>query len=298
MGDDQYQEHIGAFADGELDPAAYAEAYEHLLNDPACAEKVAEIRQLKQAVARVLSADQPPEGLAARVQAALNEEAVTSGGTIPVDTSTGGRVGGRSILRYGRWLAIAAVVVFCVGVWQTRTDSRTVIRGAVQSAAAAVVEQHELCIREHGFDHHDESLSRELPVVADRLASRLGFAVLVPNLSADGFEFVGADRCGIREHPGAHALYHSEEQDFLSVFTVAHMTDLDVPCGRRVGEHEYVIVVDERAGVVAWQDGGSTYAVCGSGMISESDLLALVDRDIRVAVLESAPGLVVASVGR
>jgi anti-sigma factor RsiW len=187
-------------------------------------------------------------------------------------------------------LAAAAIVVVALGAWHywpAGARSRLAAKASAEEILDAIRHQHLACVAAGGLKHHDESLSRDLVVVADRLGDRLHLPVLVPDLARYEFDFVGADQCGIQGHPAAHVLYHSPVKDFLSVFSAERLAGI-TGCGeRRFKNHKYVISRDNSACVVAWEENDHTYAVCARGGTPEAELLELVDSSVRVAVIPS-----------
>jgi anti-sigma factor RsiW len=119
-----------------------------------------------------------------------------------------------------------------------------------------------------GAKHHNASLPRDLTEIARRLGEELNLAVLAPNLEAQGFDLLGADKCGIRGRPGAHLLYHSIATDeLLSVFTVGRWEQLDaglsIEKSARLAEGDVLASSGDEFQVVAWHEGTCTHALCG-----------------------------------
>lgn len=278
----QFRKYVYAFADGELDVKQNLEALEHLNMCQVCVKRVSEVQNLKSAMKRVLPSQGASDALRDRIlvaiEAAPGDEGAVLNGPAGQDHSTS-----PSVVR-SRWvmpLAVAAGVVFCFTLWQS-FSGRDIEPGTITVVRAQAVkdvrDQHIHCVSLVGLRHHDESLSRDLPTVAARLSDRLNMRVLVPDLSSLGFEFVGADRCGIRGRYGAHVLYRSPSRGVMcSLFTVDAMSEFDATGGRRVGGREYFLGKSQNVRVAAWQEGTQTYILSVGDALSEDQLLSLVD---------------------
>jgi anti-sigma factor RsiW len=259
-----FRKYIGAFADGELEVEQNLDALEHLNMCPVCAARVNAVSSLKAALKRIYGGIHAPHHLRERVLHALEVEA---GQTDPSVTALGVPGVRRWRGRLAVPLGMAAALAAALAVWQLwpardlRTDVRLVVPGRV---AAEVREQHRFCIGHRGRDHFDPSLSRDLPVIAERLSARLGIKVMAPDLSGLGFELAGADACGINGRAGAHLMYRLVTTgQLLSVFTVDRWAELGGEEGRATGDEGYFVSSDsDQLCVVAWHDGPQTYMLC------------------------------------
>lgn len=273
-----FRKYIGAFADGELEVEQNLEALEHLNMCPACASRVSAVSSLKAALRRVYGGVRTPRHMRERVLQALEVEAGQAGpgAMTPVVPDVRLWVG-----RIAAPLGMAAALLAAFVAWQLwprqglRTDVRLVVPGRV---AADVREQHRYCIGHRGRDHFDPSLSRDLPVVAERLSAQLNLKVVAPDLFGLGLEFTGADSCGVKGRPGAHVIYRSiATGKLLSVFTVERWADIGAGGGGGSGELGYFVSSDNDAlCVVAWHDGPQTYILCSD--LPEQVLLDLGGR--------------------
>ncbi len=302
----KFQKLVGAFADGELCVEKNLDALEHLNMCPVCARRVADVQNLRAALLRI----QPPEPasmeLRQRISAALDRVVLEGSGAavaVEADADPHGVAmlpdspqtapdtkrsslttsnASRPRLRLSSSkaiLAMAAAVIFCVGIWELRSGSsqapfppNTVEAGTV----AAARNQHAHC-RGQGPNHHDPSLPRDLKGAAKELSKKMGLHVKAPDLSSLGFEFVGAGGCGLSGTPGAHVLYKSEQYgSMFSLFTVARINDLDIKKGSRGGMQGcFIEMGNPEAAVVVWHEGAQSYVGCACGNLPESVVEAL-----------------------
>lgn len=290
----RFRAFLGAFADGELDVEHNVEALEHLNMCPRCARSVAEVQELKSKVKQTWPVGPAPARLRRRIKRQLAVAAVDveehDDVALPIaidDNPVAKAVAIPAERRYRILvpLGIAAGVLFAIGGWQlTRQDTLSPgTKTVVAHAVSDVREQHLRCVANWGFDHHDESLGRDHRTVARRLGDRLNMPVLVPDLTEHGFEFIGADKCGIRGRVGGHALYHAPKDGMmLSLFTVRRIREFDAFSGRQFGGRSFFTATEESARVVAWHDDEYSFVVCACGEMGE-DLLLSLAADVRRA---------------
>lgn len=291
-----FEEQIGAFADGELEPDLNDEAVEHAGKCPGCAARVAEIHTLKRALVRVGGEMRAPEQLRRKVLATLHAEEVQD-----ASAPSSPRPDRPGILRFrlAAPLGMAAALLLAVVTWQTwprggaKPDAFILVTGRTVAEAR---EQHRQCTRS-GSQHHDESLSRDPAVIAERLSKELGLDVLVPDFSARGFELLGADRCGIAGRPGSHVLYRErKDETTLSVFTVGRIAEL---CpergGAAAGDGQFYVSATGPTRVIAWHRGKQTHLMCGE--VPEATIRSLAG-EVRTASASPAyAGTMLAAVG-
>jgi anti-sigma factor RsiW len=280
-----FRKYVGAFADSELGVAHNLEALEHLNMCPRCAERVGDITSLKTALKRVYGDLSAPPRLRDRILASLDTGVATP------QREHLSSVGRSFELRY-RWmipLGMAAALLLGVFAYYEYRPKNEPQYGAITVVTgqpiADIREQHRACVGSRGLAHHDVSLTRDPSEIAKRLSGELALTVVVPDLSARGFELVGADRCGILGRRGAHVLYRlASAGPWLSVFTVARLPGLWAALGDSPPYHNndrrYFVSGEESLTVVAWHDGRQTYAFCGR--MPKPDLLALAEQ-IRTA---------------
>ena len=128
-----------------------------------------------------------------------------------------------------------------------------------------------------GDAHHRVSLSRDLSSVKAVLGKELGIAVLAPDLESLGYRFHSADRCGFGDRAGAHLIYESgADGGLISVFSVALMDTHTAGNGVPGRQRAYVVCDSPpSAAVIAWDDAGATYLICGKA--PASDLITLAE---------------------
>lgn len=271
MNCERFEEHIIAFVDEALDESVAADAGRHAEGCAACNIQAENVRALKQSVRRVVSGASAPAGLSDRIRSALGEE------------SRRGESGGARTSSPPRWivpLAMAAAIGF---VWLVSPlifeDSTTGI-GEVRPVEArwvsALRNRHHGCCG-MGDAHHRKAMSRDLTSVKAVLGKELGHAVLAPNLEAAGYRFHSADTCGFAGRPGAHLIYERiSDGRLISVFSVALMDTREAGRGVSGRQRGYVVCDSpESAAVIAWDDAGATYLICGK--TPAGDLITLAD---------------------
>jgi anti-sigma factor RsiW len=177
-------------------------------------------------------------------------------------------------------LGMAAALLVAAGMWrhwpwsEPRLSVVSVVPGRV---VADVREQHRYCVSHRGGNHNDVSLPRDLQIIAERLSARLSMDVIAPDLSAFGFELVGADSCGLMGRPGAHVLYQSVSTGrMLSLFTVNRLASLGPESGEGAVDGALLVSSEGSPSVVAWHDGPQTYLVCAE--VPEATLLEIGGR--------------------
>lgn len=277
-----FRKYAGAFADGELEVAQNLEALEHLNMCPRCAERVTEITNLKTALKRTCDVGPAPRRLRDRVLAALDSPVES---TAQPASNTARRWA--TFFRWGTSLGLAAAITLAVYMaWfpQAAELPIGILTVMANQPILDVGAQHQACAL-LGPKHHDASLPRDLSDISRRLGEELNLTVLAPNLEAQGFDLLGADKCGIRGRPGAHLLYHSATTgELLSIFTVGRWAQLDaglsIDESVRLSEGEVLASAGDEIQVVAWHEGSCTHALCGP--FSGERLVGLVTR-MRIA---------------
>ena len=263
----EFRKYVEAFADGELSTERNLDALEHLKMCPGCVRRVDGIHSLKRALLRLEADTEAPPRLRAAILARGDEA------SSPIGAGMRGWW-----LRAGVPLtAVAAGVVFALwmtGSWfepRPLPGQTTLLRALAVDAR----QQHRSC-EVMGPDHHDPALPRDLAGVASAMSRAIRLRVIAPDLSAAGYRFLGADRCGIRGRPGAHVLYQSTTSGlFLSVFTVPRVIDLQM---NRVGGPDnasYFAATQDGLTVAAWSEGGQSYVWCAR--LPEPVLLPLLE---------------------
>ncbi len=271
----RFRKYVGAFADGELDVQQNLDALEHLNMCPACAARATELGALKGAMKRVFASTQTPQQLTDRILAVMENDGV------PQPVARFRHSDGRAKLpwRLTIPLGIAASLLVVLGIWRLSPIGIGADEPAHATLTARFVadtrQQHLLCTRNGHFDHHAESLPRDLKKIANIMGRDLGLRVAVPDLSTYGFELAGANWCGIRGRCGAHILYRSSAPPVtaLSLFTVGRQAPFT--SGREPGraEGDVFVASDDSLRIIAWHDGRQAYVACAD--LPESALLDL-----------------------
>ncbi|MHC4696393.1 MAG: anti-sigma factor family protein [Planctomycetota bacterium] len=283
----QFRSCSGAFADGELDGFLNREAADHIGLCPDCALHVEGIHRLKSALKRTLDGGPAPLRLRNRIIASL--ETVSATGPVDVDQPPPVLHAGQRYI-YLVPMSFAAALALTAAVWMS-APRRGALPGRTVDAAAKVVKdvraQHRACVARRGTNHHDPSLSRDPATIAERLSERLGLAVIAPDLSDDEFELLGADRCGIPGHNGAHVLYRSSSTGAtLSVYTVESVADMKPNTASLTGDCMYFTATEAAPAVLAWHEAEQTYISCGD--VGRTRILDMMGR-VRVGRGPPAP---------
>lgn len=293
MSCEQYQSKIEAYADGELDQHEYDQAAKHFDSCPDCQARIAQIMQMKKTLLQVLNKTKAPIALRDRIISALDsaQPAVTSlddhhdsAVDIPSISSDQHKMTPVSAQhdRRGRWFmpaAMAASIMIILAIWPmddpTKDNPRSFSQIPAQTVSA-VLDQHYTCAREEGVNHHDDTLTRSLATISQKLSQKLGLSIIAPDFSSRGFELVGANRCGISGHPGSHVLYHSDQDSvLLSVFSLSRLGELKMNDVSDLPGRHYFIANTDHLNVIAWHQGQESHILCAD--ISRDDLIGLVE---------------------
>lgn len=299
-----FQRSVTAYADGEFTAVQDLEAVRHLRACPACAEHVANTAALKSALKHVYGGATAPPRLRDRILGSLDGEVAATRDEQPAaPTADGNDVLYRLTVPLGLAAALF-LAAFAYWYWPS-TGAHCVMDTKVAGRGPEAVRlQHRLCAS-HAADHHDPALTRDLAQIAQRLGDELSMAVIAPDLSSNGFRLVGADRCGVGGHPGAHVLYRAtSDGTVLSVFTVARWPDLtseDQTSAGQAGsrnDDEYFVSTDDALTVVAWHKGPDSHAVCasadGAELVSLVEHMGVAAADRPFVLSEPSPLLAVA----
>lgn len=262
-------------ADGAVDSKKAQSLTAHLRECESCRARVAEEATLRNALRHAYQDVKAPDSTRAQVL-----ERIRTAPTAP-------KVGGGSQRRFS-WkapLSIAASIMLAVVLWAQWPASEGPVvdtpADVVRLVAADVRTLHLACVRRSSKGHHAADLPRDLHLIAEQLGEEFGLEVEAPNLEAEGFTFLGADRCRFRGKAGAHILYGSDsKKTVLSLLTVARIDEIQAPGSNPSFKHPYIVNVDQAPKVVLWSLGLETHAICAD--LPRDDLEAMVDR-IRLA---------------
>lgn len=269
------QKFLYAFADGQLSVKANCEVLDHLKMCPACSHVVDEHQALRASIGRSIAQVQVPREVHARVEAALATSKVSAPGRRAFSW--------RSLEPGVRRYSMAAGILLLVGgAWigtslfrnASRVATPPVVVEGGQIAASLVADIHTSHIG-LGRDHQSLKLPNSLadvgPAISRHFNDRL--AVVVPDLSAYGYEFESANFCGVKSAScleGGHIIYASPEtQTRLSFFVVPRFDRFDKGYGQNSAEPESYreYEVDQASGtslaVLAWHRDETTFVCCG-----------------------------------
>lgn len=309
----QFQKYVGAYADGELGVEKNLEALDHLKMCPSCVKRVTSIQNLKAALKRAIPVDEAPASLLGRIQQSLSEPGLTFddaandnvtalSGDSPDVPATGANVSrpseGRSAYagapreqsRPGRLrfpvnvaLGLAAVLVLAVGI----RDFWFGPSGSGNSAMAATMVFNEATRRHQSCSSIGKDPSQwpgDPETAACCLRRRVRLRVVAPDLSSYGYQFIGADTCGLADHRGAHLVYrHVDRPSRLSLFFVERFPDV------KGDEAESAFLGDQAclfkkgpASTVLWQESDQSCVACACGGV-EKEILTQIAQVVRNA---------------
>ncbi len=260
----EFRKFVGAFADGELDVTENLRALEHLNMCPVCTARVTQVNRMREALVRIYGRTDVPADLADKVRLALDRAEGAPDAVIPMP----------GMVRWIRRLAWPAAVAACLTLvwwgWSASAPSVSPKPGAITVVPGQVVSdvriQHHRCAFGEGGPHHAPDLPRSPAGIAEVLSREMGLKVLSPDFSKQGFELIGADRCGILGRPGAHVMYRQGKSGpWLSLFTVARLPYFNRPAsssGSGSTQPAYATFRQDGVTVLAWNEGRQTYFAC------------------------------------
>jgi anti-sigma factor RsiW len=231
---------LHAYADGEIAGQECRALDERLANDPeARAEVEAWRRQkawLKEAFDPVLEETVPPQ-----IKAALRQRR------------------GFALSPYAMAAAVALLVIGAALGWFA--SLRMNAPNAMQFADAAI-EAHEVYTRE--TRHAVEVAANESEHLTTWLSKRIGHKLVIPDLSARGYTFLGGRLLAAGVQPAAQLMYEDGAKRRITIFLTANR-----------GGMETKFVIEEKHGVTAcyWLDGSLGFVITGE--TSRDDIVTL-----------------------
>jgi anti-sigma factor RsiW len=261
---------LAAFADGELDVTQNLAVLEHMALHPDATRRVMHQQQLRQAVAQTLTATVRPAPDALRERIA---QLATSAARSPSDVPTRPSLFARLLRALP--LAIAAVVLLGVGVLigsMVDSDrggaatSHVVVAVAPRdhgplpgTLVSRIARTHVNCAR-FGANHSAPPFPRELASLPEPVRQHLGQPAALPDLSALGFAFAGAEPCAIDDGKSVHLLYirNADRRDTLSLFVQVNNGQLGIEPGKA-----YALDNDAAHPMVVWTSDGLVYYLMG-----------------------------------
>lgn len=244
-----FQRHVGAFVDGELDPATQIDFERHVADCPQCNELATFEVSYRSHVREALDAPPAPSGLRARVIANLDTPSDDVVRVVPLR------------MRYALPLAGAAAVALAVGVVSSN-------EAVDQAGVAALEDVVRLQSAQLPSDVSVESSPTQMTPPVQRVSSyfrgKVGFPVRPAEFANRDVRLVGARLGNVRERTAAALYYELNSGQRLTVV----VTDADVPAEDEVEEGDpvgqRVIVRDVRGYPVGVRThGGLTYAFTG-----------------------------------
>ena len=275
MNCNEFSEQSLAYLDGELEADLAAQAEVHVESCENCRRVLESDRRLKASLARVFSRGALPAGFADRAFDALDRR----------EPARDKRASG--VIAVGLITAAAACLILWIGYpagAPTSEPLRPVSERVPKEIASAVEKLHVGCTA-MGDRHHCEVLPRnDLMVIRERMTDELKFAVMAPDWTSRGLDFVGADYCRLMGARVAHLVYKKTPDDLsLSMISVGSMRDRFECCEKK--EHKgrpYHVVEAGDWSIVVWHaDSDATYILCAP--LDQESLLRLAE-PIRVAL--------------
>ncbi len=307
-----WESQLDAFADGELAAELAPTLRAHLDECSNCRDALNTLRSLRVALVRRWADESAPAGLAERVRRTVaTQDAVRSRSfeqtaaaddnhSAPgLDEAAGWSADGESVrlepdegpfqrvgLRAGRsparrrWglsLATVGTVLLVFGLYHAFLPSAATSRDVTIVASdrfSEIRQLHAAAVLTRGSNPATPLAPNTVPNLAAKLSSMADLKVIVPDLSNDGYELLGADLVEIEAVPAAQVLYRSAKGGMLSVFTLRRMEKLGTPEPRR-GVRSFFASTLQTASVVGWHDGAQTYAICAD--VDQDALFRLID---------------------
>lgn len=191
-----------AYADGELDAQAAAEVEAALTANPALADRLAMFIESAELLRAGLGEPEPMD-----VPAALQRQITRAIWTTRAKSS----------LRYALPVA-AAIVGFVIGGAQVPNmfiGAQTAAARHIETVMHEVAEYHAVFVRE--TDHLVEVPASRRNYIETWLGNRVGYPLHVPDLSAQGLEFVGARLLAAVGQPVAQLMYTTATGDKVAL---------------------------------------------------------------------------------
>ena len=243
MTTDLYAPLLHAYFDSELDLVRSLELEEHLKHCPDCAQELWSYQTLRKSFRSTELYHRAPEGLQARILAALPKEAKV----VEMQPRH------RQVLN---WLAVAAAIaVACVVTW------RAIPRPTTDLLAQEVVSSH---IRSLQPGHLVDVQSTDQHTVKPWFDGRIDFAPPVKDLAEDGFPLVGG-RLDYIDHRPSAALVYQRNKHLINVFVWPEVN------ARPVGERTANI---QGYNMIFWEHGGMYF--CAVSYLNTGELGQLV----------------------
>lgn len=233
---------LHAYADGEIAGQELRALEERLANDPEARAKVEAWRRqegwLKEAFDPVLEEEVPPQ-----IKAALRERRRFSFTSQAIAA------------------ALALLILGSVAGWFASLQINA--PRAMQFADLAIA-AHEIYTRENR--HAVEVAANDSEHLTTWLSKRVGQKLVIPDLSARGYTFLGGRLLAAGTQPAAQLMYEDANKRRITIFLTANQ-----------GGNETKYLIEEKNGVIAcsWLDGPLGYVIAGAP--SRDDAVALAN---------------------
>jgi len=276
MTEEQAREILPIHADGELDARRASELDQALADSEELRDEFERWRALRRCAHRVVMSTSTPAGLKEAVLARISRK------DHAVKFPLTGWFSGIS--------AAAAALALVFFILQPKPAS-----AIPMIAADRFVEIHRACAL--GGPHNTLGLNtQDIEQARVQLAGLVDSRVLLPDLSANGFELKGACRCFHAKNLDAVHVYYDRQTPapaMVSLFTVGCKVCVKQGrCERCVCAsgrcREYQVACANKTLVYKWDEGACSYAICGD--LGTGELRALADA-LEFALENTGPDL-------
>lgn len=252
---------IARLADGELAPEAAAAVEAEMASEPALCEQFERWRAVRTVAHRVYAESQTPMALSVTIR----------------DRIRGSAARGRTIRLFSAVAGVAAVVALFLLLRPsfvappTRTISATIFAESYLDCAK-------------GKRHIGYPLERpNCPVTATHvMTSKVTYKFVIPDLLDAGYDLDGVCTClhNAPELRAVHAHYRSlaggkeSPQSFISLFSVDQRVHIDGAAIDHGATHDYERASAVGVNVVKWDEGATSFALCGEAPSQDLEFLA------------------------
>jgi anti-sigma factor RsiW len=231
---------LQAYADGEITGQEARALDERLGNDPEARAKVEAWRRqkawLKEAFDPVLEEAVPPQ-----IKAALRQ---------------------RRKLAFSPSAIAAALALLLLGGTAGWFASLQLNAPRAMQFADIAIEAHEIYTRENR--HAVEVAANDSEHLTSWLSKRVGQNLVIPDLTARGYTFLGGRLLAAGTQPAAQLMYEDQSKRRITIFLIANQ-----------GGPETKFVIEEKHGITAcyWLDGALGFVIAGA--TSRDDIVGL-----------------------